>query len=72
MTAKVFYSQLLLGGSSGAAVAAALMVAKNLGPDQRCVVLLPDGIRNYMTKFVQDSWMQARNLMPCENTENHW
>jgi len=50
---------LLCGGSSGAALPAALQAAKDFGltPDQRCVVLLPDSVRNYMTKFLNDDWM---------------
>ena len=36
------------GGSSGSAVAAAVKVAKSLKKGQRCVVLLPDSIRNYL------------------------
>lgn len=50
---------LLCGGSSGTAVAAAVQAAKQLGPGKRCVVLLPDSVRNYMTKFLNDSWMQT-------------
>ena len=53
---------LLCGGSSGAVVAAALQAAKDLREDQRCVVLLPDGVRNYMTKFLDDNWMIERNF----------
>jgi cysteine synthase A len=53
---------LLVGGSSGAAVWGALQVAKTLQAEQRCVVLLPDGIRNYMSKFVDDKWMKSKNL----------
>ena len=41
---------LLCGGSSGAAMAGALRAARVLGPGQRCVVLLADGVRNYMSK----------------------
>jgi len=48
---------LLCGGSSGAAVVAALAAAKALKPGQRCVVLLPDSVRNYMTKHLSDDWM---------------
>jgi len=50
---------LLCGGSSGSAMVAALRAAKdfNLTPDQRVVVLLPDSVRNYMTKFLNDDWM---------------
>ena len=61
----------LCGGSSGAAMASALKCAKNLTADQKCVVLLPDNIRNYMTKFVVDNWMEARDLMESENTQEH-
>ena len=39
---------LLCGGSSGSAVAAAVKAAKSLKAGQRCVVILPDSIRNYM------------------------
>ncbi|ERL88906.1 hypothetical protein D910_06288 [Dendroctonus ponderosae] len=63
---------LLCGSSSGANVVAALEAAKDLEQGQNVVVILPDSIRNYMTKFVSDEWMQARGYMPCENTHNHW
>lgn len=53
---------LLCGGSSGTAMAAALQVARELKAGQRCVVLLPDGVRNYMTKFLDDKWMEKRNF----------
>ena len=39
---------LLCGGSSGSALAAAIKAAKTLKAGQRCVVLLPDSIRNYL------------------------
>ena len=39
---------LYVGGSSGAALSAALKAAKNLKAGQRCVVILPDSIRNYL------------------------
>jgi cystathionine beta-synthase len=48
---------LLCGGSSGSALFAALKEAKKLKKGQNCVVLLADGVRNYMTKFVDDKWM---------------
>jgi len=48
---------LLCGGSSGTAVYAAIEAAKELKEGQRCVVLLPDSIRNYIFKFVDDRWM---------------
>lgn len=36
------------GASSGSALVAAVQAAKSLGEGQRCVVLLPDSIRNYV------------------------
>lgn len=53
---------LLIGGSSGTAVFAALQAAKSLKAGQRCVVVLPDSIRNYLSKFVDDKWMQAKGF----------
>ena len=44
---------LLCGGSSGTAMAAAVKVAKTLKKGQKCVVILPDSVRNYMTKFLR-------------------
>ncbi|CAD5224767.1 unnamed protein product [Bursaphelenchus okinawaensis] len=53
---------LLCGGSSGANVWAAIQVAKKLGPGKRVVTVLPDSIRNYMTKFVDDEWMKSKGF----------
>ena len=54
----------MCGGSSGAAMAAALEAAKSLGKGQRCVVVLPDSSRNYMSKFLDDEWLVAHNIEP--------
>jgi cysteine synthase A len=54
---------LLVGGSSGSAVWATLQAAKQLKKGQKCVVILPDGIRNYLTKFVDDKWMQDKGFL---------
>jgi cystathionine beta-synthase len=48
---------LLCGGSSGAAVSAAIQAASTLAEGQNCVVILPDSVRNYMTKALSDEWM---------------
>ncbi|GAB3863542.1 cystathionine beta-synthase [Dactylosporangium cerinum] len=48
---------LLVGGSCGMAVAAALKVARAAGPDDVVVVLLPDGGRGYLSKIFNDGWM---------------
>lgn len=52
---------LLCGGSSGAILVAAIKAAKemNIGAGKNIVIIMPDGIRNYMTKFVCDQWMEA-------------
>lgn len=54
---------LLVGGSCGATVWAALEAAKNLKKGQKCLIILPDSIRNYMSKFVCDDWMNAQGFM---------
>ena len=53
---------LLCGGSSGSAMVAALKTAAQLNSGQKCLVLLPDGIRNYMTKFPNDDWMKEKGF----------
>lgn len=54
---------LLVGGSSGTAVWAALQAAKKLTKEQKCVVILPDCLRNYTTKFIDDNWMKEHRLL---------
>uniref|UniRef100_V5G5S7 Cystathionine beta-synthase n=1 Tax=Anoplophora glabripennis TaxID=217634 RepID=V5G5S7_ANOGL len=63
---------LLVGTSSGAVLVATLEAAKDLKEGQNVVVIMPDSIRNYITKFISDQWMEARSLKPCVNTQNHW
>jgi cystathionine beta-synthase len=50
---------LLVGGSSGMAVAAALDVARELTADDVVVCLLPDGGRGYLGKIFNDRWMRS-------------
>ena len=52
----------LCGGSSGSAMIAALQTAAQLEKGQKCLILLPDGIRNYMTKFPNDAWMKEQGF----------
>ena len=54
---------LLCGGSSGSAVWAALKVAAKMKAGQRLLVILPDSIRNYMTKFVDPQWMRENRFV---------
>ncbi len=53
---------LLVGGSSGTAVAAALRYAERLTPYDLVVAVLPDTGRNYLSKFYDDAWMQANGF----------
>jgi cystathionine beta-synthase len=57
---------LLCGGSSGAAVWAAMQVARDMKPGQRVVVILPDSIRNYLSKFVSDAWMRQHGFLQSD------
>ena len=54
---------LLIGGSCGSAMFAALKAAKSLKKGQNCLVILPDSIRNYMRKFLSDDWMKENDLL---------
>jgi pentatricopeptide repeat protein len=54
---------LLVGGSSGAAMWGALQAAKTLGKGKKCLVILPDSIRNYMSKFAHDEWMKQEGFL---------
>ena len=53
---------LLVGGSSGTAVWGALQAAKRLKKGDRCLIFLPDGVRNYLTKFVDEGWMREQGF----------
>jgi len=53
---------LLVGGSSGSAMMAAFKEAKSLKAGQNCVIILPDGIRNYLTKFVNADWRKQEGF----------
>jgi len=54
---------LLVGGSCGMAVVAAIEVAKKAGPDSLVVVLLPDGGRGYLSKIFNDAWMSSYGFL---------
>ncbi len=53
---------LLVGGSCGMAAVGALEVARELGPDDVVVVLLPDGGRGYLGKIFNDRWMRSHGF----------
>ncbi|KTD22746.1 cysteine synthase [Legionella lansingensis] len=54
---------LLVGGSSGGAMWAALQAAKSLKAGQKCLVIFPDSIRNYMSKYANDEWMKEQGFL---------
>jgi hypothetical protein len=51
---------------------AAVESAKRLKHGQKCVVILPDSVRNYMTKFLNDQWLADREIIKSENSEKLW
>lgn len=69
---------LLCGGSSGASMYCALKAIRDFGlkEGQKCVVVLPDSVRNYMTKFLSDDWMSQRDFLHIEKqvapTDKWW
>ncbi|XP_020829546.1 cystathionine beta-synthase isoform X1 [Phascolarctos cinereus] len=58
---------LLCGGSSGSTISVAVKAAKELKEGERCVVILPDSVRNYMSKFLSDKWMLQKGFMKEED-----
>ncbi|MFC4002810.1 cystathionine beta-synthase [Prauserella oleivorans] len=60
---------LLVGGSCGMAVAAAVRLAQRCGPEDVIVVLLPDGGRGYLGKVFNDSWMASYGFLPPDSSE---
>lgn len=60
---------LLVGGSSGSAMAAMIRAVKdyNLGKGDVVVVVLPDSIRSYLSKFADDDWLAANGLLATDD-----
>jgi len=54
---------LLVGGSSGSCVWAAIEVAKKRKKKERILTILPDSVRNYLTKFIDDKWMKDNRFV---------
>src|SRR4029077_14623934 len=54
---------ILVGGSSGTAVAAALRHARRLGPEHLVVALCADTGRDYLSKLFDDKWLRENNLL---------
>ena len=57
---------LLIGGSCGTAVDAAITVANDLEKDDLVVVLLPDSGRGYLSKIFNDEWMTKYGFLSDE------
>jgi len=53
---------LLCGGSSGSVIYGALEIAKECKGGEKIVVILADGVRNYMSKFLSPQWMQDQGF----------
>jgi cystathionine beta-synthase len=58
---------LLVGGSCGMAVVAALEVARAAGPDDVVVVLLPDSGKGYLSKIFNDDWMADYGFLSVDD-----
>ncbi len=54
------------GGSSGAAIAAAVRYAQNLPTDRLVVVILPDSGSRYLSKLYDDQWMRENGYLAAE------
>lgn len=57
---------LLVGGSSGAAVWGMLEAVRQHPEVKKALTILPDSIRNYLTKFVNDEWMSEHGFLDDE------
>lgn len=57
---------ILVGGSSGLVLAAALRTARDLGPDDVVVALLPDSGRAYLSKYLNEDWVRRFGFVDDE------
>ncbi|MEA2553865.1 MAG: cysteine synthase [Fimbriimonadaceae bacterium] len=57
---------MLVGGSSGSALYAALEIAKECKGGERIVVILADSVRNYLSKFLSPQWMKDQGFVTEE------
>jgi len=62
-SSDVCSSDLLVGGSTGTAMWAALELGRDLGPDDVVVVLIPDSGRGYLSKLYDDDWMTDHGFL---------
>lgn len=61
---------LLIGGSSGSAVWGTLEALDRYPETRKVLTILPDSIRNYLTKFPNDEWMRQHGFLPAEDEAN--
>lgn len=54
---------MLVGGSSGAVMVAALSVGRRFGSDARIAVVFPDGASRYLSTIFNDDWMRAKGML---------
>ncbi|XP_022590740.2 cystathionine beta-synthase [Cyclospora cayetanensis] len=58
---------MLVGGSAGSALAGTFKAIERMGwsddPTKRIALILPDGSRNYTSKFVSDEWMADKGFL---------
>src|SRR5437763_1755578 len=59
---------LLVGGSGGTTVWAALEVARRFGPEATILTMIPDSGRSYMSKFYDDNWMLEHGFVERRTT----
>ena len=66
---------LLVGGSGGTTVWAALEIARRFGPEATILTMIPDSGRSYLSKFYDDNWMlehgfveRQRPVRPCRSS----
>lgn len=63
MVYRLLYEDgLFMGGSTGVNVAAAMRVAREMGPGHTIVTVLADGGANYMSRLFNRAWLAARGL----------
>lgn len=64
---------IMVGGSCGSALLGTFNYLKEKGLDQdqnlRCVVFFSDGVRNYMSKLINDNWMVGNGYYPIERLQ---
>lgn len=63
---------LLCGGSSGSALCGVDEILKDLPKNSKVVVVLSDGIRNYMSKMMDNEWLKQKGFTSAVLKNNHY